>query len=126
MTTEKRLYKRYAFPKDSDITATLIPVEGDGKIEARILNVSQGGIGLAADKKMNGKLSEEAELFVENITGKDKLPCLNGQLIRIKWVINYEPLNNFGVGCEFVNLRDECLDELKALFLEGDLAERGS
>jgi hypothetical protein len=40
---------------------------------------------------------------------------LKGEKVKIKWILNYEPLENLGIGCEFVGLREECLHQLNAL-----------
>lgn len=116
MTLDKRKYKRFVFPKSSRIQATLIPISGGATVEATILNVSQGGVGLAADKSINGVVAEEIEMFFQSVTEGAGLPCLKGEKVKIKWILNYEPLENLGIGCEFVGLREECLHQLNALF----------
>lgn len=116
MDSEKRQFKRFVFPKSSRIRATLVPMSGEGTVEATILNVSQGGVGLAADKRINGMVSEEIEMLFQSVTEGTGLPCLKGEKVKIKWILNYEPLDNLGIGCEFVCLKDECLQQLNALF----------
>lgn len=116
MTVENRKHKRFAFPKSSRIRATLMPISGGKSVEATILNVSQGGVGLAADKRINGIVAEDKEMFFQNVTEGTGLPCLKGEKVRIKWILNYEPLENLGIGCEFVGLKEECLSQLNALF----------
>jgi len=116
MTSEKRAYKRFAFPKASKIVATLVPLEGDGSIKTIILNVSQGGVGLAAEKQDRQRIGEKVEFRVESVTAGAGLPCLKGQKVRIKWVLDYEALDNVGIGCEFVDLKEECVKELDNLF----------
>ncbi len=118
MNEEKRNYKRLAFPKDNAVNATLVPLDGEREIKARILNVSQGGIGLAAERSERDKITEDVEFLVEAVSGKAGLLCLNGKIVKVKWILNYEPLDNLGVGCEFVNLNDECIDQINALFIE--------
>ena len=116
MTIEKRAHKRFAFPKKSKITATLISSEGKKAVEAVILNVSKGGVGLAAEKQTENILQEEIELFIESVAAGAGLPCLKGQRVRVKWVLDYDQLENLGVGCEFVDLKEDCQQELEALF----------
>ena len=118
MNKEKRAFRRLAFPKDSEINATLVTMEGDSEIKAKILNVSQGGIGLAAERSEREKIEEEVEFLVESVSSGTGVPCLAGQKVRIKWILNYEQLDNLGIGCEFVNLNEECIAEINALFVE--------
>ena len=75
-----------------------------------------GGIGLAAERSEREKVKEEVELLLMNVSGESGLACLTGQKVRIKWILNYEPLNNLGIGCEFINLNKECKEEINALF----------
>lgn len=118
MNKEKRAFKRLAFSKDSEIKAILVSLEGESEVTAKVLNVSQGGIGLAAERSEREKIKEEVEFLLETVSGGTGLPCLAGQKVRIKWILNYEPLDNLGIGCEFVNLNAECIAEINALFIE--------
>ncbi len=118
MDRDKRAFRRLAFPKDSEIKAILVALEGEAEIKAKILNVSQGGIGLAAERSEREKIKEEVEFLLDSVSGGTGLPCLSGQKVKIKWILNYEPLNNLGIGCEFVNLNEECIAEINALFIE--------
>lgn len=119
MTTEKRAYKRFVFSKGTEVKATLIMAGGHGTVEAKILNISKGGLGLAARKIERDKFGEESEMSLLGISGGDGLICLKGQKVKIKWVLNYEPLENLGIGCEFVNLNSDCIEEIDYLLGEG-------
>jgi hypothetical protein len=111
MANEKRAFERYVFPVEKMIQATLIPANGkEAKVSARVLNISQGGLGFAAVKSQNYALEEESELILQGITGEEKLACLRGQTVKVKWILNSEIFENFGVGCEFVELSDECFE----------------
>ncbi|HKJ64943.1 MAG TPA: PilZ domain-containing protein [Desulfopila sp.] len=116
MTTEKRTSERLAFAKGDEVRVVLEPVSGRVRLEARILNVSRGGIGLAADRNEKLNLDRESQLRLLDIDAGTGLLCLQGQEVRVKWVLDYEPLQNLGIGCEFVNIHDDCLQEIEALF----------
>ncbi len=111
MAKEKRAFERLVFPAENMIEATLIPANGkEAKVSARVLNISQGGLGFAAVKSQNYALEEEIELILQSITGEERLACLKGQTVRIKWILNSEIFENFGVGCEFVEISKECFE----------------
>lgn len=116
MSIEKRAFPRLAFPKDREVVATLVQVDGTNEVRAKILNVSQGGIGLAAEKSVSAALGEEIEFLLRSVSGDSGIPSLNGQKVKVKWILDYEPLNNVGVGCEFVGLQKRCIEEINALF----------
>lgn len=116
MSVEKRAHKRFAFSKGSDIRARLVDPDGQGTIETKVLNVSRGGLGLAAGKNAQQNLAAEANMLLEDITGETVLTCLKGHMVQIKWVLDYAPLENLGIGCEFIDLTNECVETLEELF----------
>lgn len=111
MVNEKRAFDRLAFPVEKHIQATLVPANGkSAAVTARVLNISQGGLGLAAVKSEFYALEEELELVLQNISGEEVLHCLKGQTVKVKWILNSDIFENIGVGCEFVGLSNECVD----------------
>jgi c-di-GMP-binding flagellar brake protein YcgR len=118
MTIEKRMFRRFVFSKENEIKATLVSIGGNNTLEARVLNVSKGGMGLALGKNEQEKLGEDLELLLESVTAGSGLPCLAGQTVKIKWILDYEPLANLGIGCEFVNMNKECIEAIEALFVK--------
>lgn len=111
MADEKRAFNRMVFPADKKVHVTLVPANGkDNHVEARVLNISQGGLGFAAVKSLNGALEENVELILQDITGEEQLYCLKGQTVAVKWILNSDIFENIGVGCEFVELSNECVE----------------
>lgn len=109
MVVEKRAFERLVFPVEKKIEVRLVPVNGkEAAVSARVLNISQGGLGLAAEKSQNYTLEEEIELIFQSITGEDMLHCLEGKIVKVKWILNSAIFENIGVGCEFVELSSEC------------------
>ncbi len=104
MAIEQRQHIRYAFSKSTDARASMSLGNGCGMVEMKILNISEGGLGLAVDKDQLKKLGVEDEMQLESVKGHTILDVLGGQKIRVKWILNYEPLMNLGLGCEFVSL----------------------
>ena len=116
MGNEKRASDRVTFPFDKKIEATLLPVDGDkGGIIARVLNISEGGIGLSFEKSEQLALEQNRELLIDQIAGDDTLLCLQGQKMKIVWVLNSDIFASLGVGCEFISISDNCVECIRAL-----------
>ncbi len=117
MDAENRRFERYAFPADRKICASLILPNGGGSVEARILNISEGGLGLAAERDNLENLEKDIELHLESLTGETGFACLLGKTLKVKWILDYEPLDNLGIGCEFINLDEAGQVEIKNLLM---------
>ena len=113
MVNEKRSKQRYAFSKDDKIRITLVPKKGGPATEALLLNISQEGLGLAALKKNSADtIIKDADLFLESISEKNDFLCLEGHSVKIKWILDYEHLENYGVGCEFIQPDEVCIHSI--------------
>lgn len=118
MTAEKRKYPRYAFPKENEINAQLSLPNGGDAFKARLLNISLGGLGLAIEKQSIESIElirENDELELQSIEGHVILSDLIDQKVQIKWILNYGPLKNIGLGCEFLNLNKRSKEVISAL-----------
>lgn len=121
MSIDNRKHPRFAFPNGSTINAKLNLVEEEKTFTAKILNISLGGVGLAADKSLVSEfksLKENTEVQIVSIAGSKQLSRLSGQKLSVRWILNYAPLKNVGIGCEFIELNDESHLVINAL-LEG-------
>lgn len=116
MAMEKRKYKRYVFPNDDRIIA-LLALDNGGTADARILNISQGGIGLAVEKKKMDGVKTEAVLLIKDVSGERRIPGLAGHSLKVKWVLDYQPLDNVAIGCEFIELSEQCRTEIAELLV---------
>jgi hypothetical protein len=117
MGKEKRRFERYVFPNNDRIIALLATDNGGGNIKARILNISQGGLGLVVERTKIDSLKEEAVLSIKEIAGKGLMTGLEGHSVKVKWILDYEPLNNLAIGCEFIDLNEECRLEIDTLLI---------
>jgi len=115
MAAEKRKFERYVLPNDDNITALLAFDNGNKSFEARVLNISQGGLGLAVNRTKIDIVTKESVLFLKEIKGEKRITRLSGHSIIVKWVLDYEPLNNLAIGCEFITLNNACRQEIEAL-----------
>jgi c-di-GMP-binding flagellar brake protein YcgR len=120
MVDEKRAFDRLVFSPEQKVKVTLKPENGENTtVIARVLNISQGGLGFAIAKNQNTTLTEEAALILQTITGDEQLHCLKGQTVKVKWILNSEIFEHIGVGCEFVELSSECFECIEKLFNGG-------
>lgn len=117
MSAEKRRFERYVFHNEERIVVFLALDNGSDAVEAKILNISQGGLGLVMEKNRDPGLKEEAILFLKEVGGNGRISGLKGHSIKVKWILDYEPLDNLAIGCEFLNLNDRCRLEIEALLI---------
>ncbi|MDJ0621994.1 MAG: PilZ domain-containing protein [Desulfocapsaceae bacterium] len=116
MNNEKRAFDRVAFSVDRKIEVRLSAVhEQQVSVKARILNVSEGGIGLAFQKTENDVIEKNKEFFIDQVLGDDSLLCLQGQTVKIIWILNSDIFANLGVGCEFINISNSCVECIHTL-----------
>ena len=117
MSTDKRKFERYVFPDDDRVMALLALDNGSGTVEAMILNISQGGLGLVIERTKIDGLKEETVLFLKDVNGNGRIAGLRGHSLKVKWILDYEPLNNLAIGCEFIDLNEECRLEIDSLLI---------
>ncbi len=115
MGRDKRQHKRYIFPNDENMTIKVCLAGKSGPVEARLLNVSVGGMGIAAIKGHLDGIEEDSELLIESLTGIPQLQSLREVQLKVRWVLDHLPFDNLGIGCEFVNLHDKGREEIVKL-----------
>ena len=117
MISEKRKFKRYVFHNDERIVVFLTLDNGGGTVEARILNISHGGLGVVIEKTRFLNLKEESILFLKEVDGKGRIAELAGHSVKVKWILDYKPLNNLALGCEFIDLNEKCRQEIDTFLI---------
>jgi c-di-GMP-binding flagellar brake protein YcgR len=117
MCSEKRKFERYVFHNDDRIIILLALGNHCGTIEAKILNISQGGLGVVIERKTTLSLKEDAILFLEEVVEDGWIAGLKGHSVRVKWILDYKPLNNIAIGCEFIDLNEKCRLEIETLLI---------
>ena len=117
MGSKKRKFERYVFHNEERFIVVLRLDDGDETVEARILNISQGGLGLVLERTRLLGLKEETVLFVKNVDGKGRIAELAGHSVKVKWILDYKPLNNFAIGCEFIDLNEKCRLEIDTFLI---------
>lgn len=117
MSSEKRRFERYVFHNDERIIVVLTLDNGGETVEARVLNISQGGLGLVIERTRILSLKEKTILFLKEVDGNRRIAGLAGHSVKVKWILDYKPLNNLAIGCEFIDLNDKCRLEIDTLLI---------
>ena len=116
MGQEKRKFKRYIFPNDENMTIKIRLSGKENGVEARLLNVSEGGLGLAINKNQLDGLEEDTEIVIESLHSNIQLQKLRELTLKVRWVIDLKPLENIVTGCEFVQLHQDGREAIRNLF----------
>ncbi len=116
MGQEQRKFKRYIFPNDERMTVRMRLLQTEIAVEARLLNISEGGVGLAIVKNQELELEEESEMVIESMNQLVQLEKLQDVALKIRWIIDHKPLENMGVGCEFIHLKEDGRRAIRSLF----------
>jgi c-di-GMP-binding flagellar brake protein YcgR len=117
MSSEKRRFERYVFHKDERIIVFLTLKNAGETVEARVLNISQGGLGLVIERTRILSLKEKTILFLKEVGGNGRFAGLAGHSVEVKWILDYTPLNNLAIGCEFIDLNEKCRLEIDTLLI---------
>jgi hypothetical protein len=117
MSSEKRRFERYVFHNDERIIVLLTLDNGGETVEARMLNISQGGLGLVIERARILSLKEKTILFLKEVDGKGRIAGLAGHSVEVKWILDYKPFNNLAIGCEFIDLNEKCRLEIDTLLI---------
>ncbi len=115
MTKEKRKYKRYIFPNDEKLSLELQLQGKEETIKARLLKISEGGVGIAVAKDNASTIKAGVEILIKRVTGVDQLQSIKEATGSVRWVLNHKPLEHLGVGCKFTNLSDAGRKEITDL-----------
>ncbi len=115
MNKDRREQKRYIFSKEENATM-MVSVNGSQRsIENSLLNVSEGGMGLAADKGVAQDIEVGSELHVVSLKGAPDLQRLQKVSLSVRWITKHEAFDHLCIGCEFCNLPEEARMEIVAL-----------
>jgi len=122
-----RLYPRIFFSAEDGIVASFSPPGNENEQErlvARVMDVSEGGMGLTFNKKENGKVHKGDRLIVVKVEGESSLEKIGGTEVEVKWVMDHALLEHTaGFGCQFMNT-DEGLRDLLREFVNLRLLEQ--
>jgi hypothetical protein len=100
--TERRSVKRFLFPGDTEVTASLsIRDQEDAIVISDILNLSEDGLGFSFKIDPNSLFKKGDRFIIKEISGLSSADFLLGVEMEIKWLLRYNPQRGARCGCEF-------------------------
>lgn len=93
-------------------------------IVAPIINLSAGGLNMAASEKDQDKVKEGDILLMTSIVGGTNLSFLNQIKAEIRWVKKLNMAGYISVGCKFMNIEDAVRQQL-IKFVDSERYTRG-
>ena len=122
MSIKDRKYRRIILPKDKRAETVISLLtdrsdeennSGSRKINAIVMNCSEGGLGFSILRKGFWKLCSLDVIKIDSITGESPFNEMSGLSLQIKWVLDNSELEHIGFGCEFKDIPDELRDKVK-------------
>ena len=111
---ERRRFQRIFFSlKDEIIGIFSFPDLQRGVLKAHIINISEGGMGLALTKDEKNRIKKGDRVTLSQIRGINGLEPLIHVEAEIRWILDDPPLELIGFGCEFLNVTDSLQDTLR-------------
>jgi hypothetical protein len=84
-----------------------------GLLTANIINIGEGGLGLALNKDKKDKINKGDYVILTHIMGIQGLESLTNVEAEIKWILDNPSLEFIGCGCEFLNIPESIRDIMK-------------
>ncbi len=108
MGIERRKYKRVLFTIEDGIIGSFSPPgEKDKDVDARVMNISEGGVQLRFKPILNNRIKVGDRLLLTEIKGKDSEQVIVNVDAEVKWVSDDKFTNDIGLGLEFVDVFDK-------------------
>ena len=111
---EKRGFQRIFFSIEDGIKGIFVfPDHQRGLLTANIINISEGGLGLALSKHKKDKIQKGDYVILAHIMGIQGLESLTNVETEIKWILDNPSLEFVGFGCEFLNAPESQRDAIR-------------
>ena len=124
MTTEEnRQYRRLTLEIDDGYFGNF-RLGNDEALVAPIVNLSAGGLNLAAPTQAGKQLNEGDHLVLASIAGATSFTFLADITSEVRWVKQLDTPGYIAVGCEFRNLADDVREQL-IKFVDSERMSRG-
>lgn len=94
-----------------------------GLLTANIINISEGGLGLALSKDKKDRIAQGDYVILSHITGIQDLEPLTNVEAEIKWIVDNPSLEFLGFGCEFLDVTDYVKDTIR-IFINARYGEK--
>lgn len=126
---ERRKYQRTFFSIEEGIKGIFAFSDHQrGILTASIINISEGGLGLALSKDKKDRITQGDHVIISHITGIQGLEPLTNVEAEIKWIVDNPSLEFLGFGCEFLDATEPVRNTIR-LFINarfGDKTNGGS
>jgi len=122
-TAEKRKYPRLTLRIDDGYFGNF-RLANDDTIVAPIVNISAGGLNMAAPKSTEENIKEGDQLLLASIAGGTNFAFLSDVSAEIRWVKQLDTPGYVSVGCRFMDLSDQLREQLTK-FVDSERMSRG-
>jgi hypothetical protein len=111
---EKRRFQRIFFSIEDGIKGIIAFSDHQrGLLVTHIINIGEGGLGLAVSKGKKDKIVKGDQIVLTHITGMQGLESLVNVDAEIKWILDNPSLEEFVVfGCEFLDVPEPMRDAI--------------
>jgi len=111
---EKRNFQRIFFSIEDGIKGTFF-LSGlqKGLLTAHIINISEGGFGLALSKDKKDRIDKGDYVILTHIMGIQGLESLANVKTEIKWILDNPSLEFIALGCEFLDAPESQRDAIR-------------
>ena len=120
---EKRKYPRLNLRIDDGYFGNF-KLANNESIAAPIMNISAGGLNMAAPESTRENIRTGDKLLLASIAGGANFAFMSDVISEVRWVKELDTPGYVSVGCEFQNLPDDLRDQLKA-FVTSERMTRG-
>jgi c-di-GMP-binding flagellar brake protein YcgR len=111
---EKRRYQRIFFSIEDSIKGSFAFSDHQkGLLTANIINISEGGLGLALSKDKKDRINKGDYVILTHIMGIQGLESLTNVEAEIRWILDNPSLGFIGCGCEFLNVPESQRDAIR-------------
>jgi hypothetical protein len=115
---ERRRFQRIFFSIEDGVKGILAFSDHQrGLLVAHIINIGEGGLGLAVSKDKKGKIAKGDQIILTHITGMQDLESLVNVDVEIKWLMEDPSLEFVVFGCKFLNIPEPMRDAI-GIFLD--------
>ena len=120
---EKRKYRRLTLGIDDGYFGNF-KLGNDESMVAPIVNISAGGLNLAAPAQAGNRLKEGDRLILAGIAGGANFAFLNDIPSEVRWVKQLDTPGYISVGCEFTGIPESVRQQL-IKFVDSERMTRG-
>jgi c-di-GMP-binding flagellar brake protein YcgR len=112
-TNERRRFQRIFFSIEDSIKGIIAFSDHQrGLLVAHIINIGEGGLGLAVSKDKKDKIVKGDQIILTHITGMQGLEFLINVDAEIKWLMDDPSLEFVVFGCKFLDIPESMRDTI--------------